>query len=267
VLTAPVVTPLRSTGQRIRHSAERRPEWWVLAVSAACWVALLRLSLSSQGSIGPGSTPMSGGDATLNEMAGMCGVSRATGWWSWRPPGEAVGMWVVMTVAMMIPLTIPSLRHVARMVPQAARSAALATFCSAFVLAWIPGVALAVWIHGRPPVSAGIVAAAFVAAGVWELTPMKRRALLACHRTAVIRAAQPGRRRTCWQFGIRRGAWCTASCGPLMVALLLTGHALIPLLVVTVGLAVQRYSSEAHRVRGWSAAGFSLIAVVTLIAP
>jgi hypothetical protein len=52
-----------------------------------------------------------------------------------------------------------------------------------------------------------------------------------------------------------------------MVALLLTGHALIPLLVVTVGLAVQRYSSEAHRVRGWSAAGFSLIAVVTLIAP
>lgn len=265
MLATPDIAPLRLAGRRVRQTAERRPEWAVLVVAAVSWVALLRMSLGSQGSTGSLSTYQPGAGAQLGGVAGMCGSSRGAGW-GWRPPAEAVGMWVVMTVAMMIPLTIPSLRHVSRMVPRAARSGALVTFCSGFVLAWIPGAALAVWIHGRLPVSAGIVAGAFVAAGAWELTPMKRRALLRCHQTAVIRAAQPGRRRSCWQYGIRRGAWCTASCGPLMVALLLTGHALLPLLAVTVGLTVQRYSPDAYRSRGRSAAAFSMIAVLPLLA-
>lgn len=258
---------LRSAGRRVRQRAEHRPEWSALVVAALGWVVLLRMSLASPGSVVGRST----GPSTLGDLsgglAGMCGIVRGTGWSTWSRPAQAAGMWVVMTLAMMLPLTVPSMRHVARMVPAAARPAALAIFCSAFVLAWMPGASLAVWVHGRPPVTAGIVAGAFVAAGAWELTPVKRQALLACHRTAVIRAAGPGRRRTCWRYGLSRGAWCTASCGPLMLALLLSGHAIVALLAVSVGLTLQRYSLDAYRLRGWSAAAFSLIALVVVVAP
>ena len=267
MLATPDLAPLRSAGQHVRQRAERRPEWAALVAAAAGWALLLRVSLQTHDTTGHHSIHGAGAGAS-GGLAGMPGMAREVGWeWPWRHPAEAVGMWVVMTVAMMIPLTVPSLRHVARMVPRSARAAALATFCSAFVLAWIPGAALAVWIHGRPPVSVGLVATAFVAAGAWELTPIKRRALLACHRTAVIRAAQPGRRRTCWRYGLGRGAWCTASCGPLMMALLLTGHALLPLLLVSLGLVVQRYSPDAYRLRGWSASALSLIALVAVLVP
>lgn len=257
----PNLAPLRSAGRRVRHTAECQPEWAVIVLAAAGWVALLRLSFASHPT--SGHLAHSAGAGSAGGMAGMPGMPQAA---AWRPPVEAVGLWVVMTVAMMLPLTVPSLRHVARMVPRSARSVALATFCSAFVVAWLPGAALAVWIHSRLPVSAGIVAAAFVAAGAWELTSIKRTALLRCHRTAVIRAAQPGRRRTCWQYGLRRGAWCAASCGPLMVALALSGHTPLPLLLVSLGVTVQRYSPDAYRSRGLSAAGFSAIAVIPLLA-
>lgn len=247
---------LRSARRRTERLVDRRPELPVLAIAGVAWVFVLRAALETSGAAGLHHVHS---PASMLSMPGMAmGAGHLSPMWV---AAEAAGLWVAMTVAMMLPLTVPSLRHIGRMVPRSGRAGASATFSTAFVVTWLPGVALAVWIHSWLPVPAWVAAAAFVVAGAWELTPVKRRALLRCHRNAVVRAAQPARRRTCWSFGVRRGAWCVASCGPAMVALVLCGHALVPLALLTAVLTVQQFSADAYRSRTWTAAALAAIAL------
>jgi len=219
---------------------DRRPELPALVLAAAAWLVILAASVSH------------------GHGAGLDGAR-------WSPSGAGRGalLWVVMVLAMMLPLTVPSLRYVARMVPRRGRSGAMATFGAAYVVAWLPGAAPAALVDARPPTSTLVVAAGFVAAAAWELTPMKRRALLRCHRHAVVRAHQPARRRTCWSYGLRRGGRCVASCGPAMGALTLSHHSLVPTVVVAVGLAVQQLHPDAYWYRGRAAGVLLWLAAYT----
>jgi predicted metal-binding membrane protein len=174
--------------------------------------------------------------------------------------GRGALLWVLMTVAMMLPLAIPGLRYVARMTPRRGQLVATSTFAAAFVLAWLPGAVLAAGVHAGTSPRWPVVAAAFLGAAGWELAPAKRTALLRGHRHHVVRAQQPARRRTCWSFGLRRGGWCVVSCGPAMLALMVAHHALVPLLVLGIGAAVQQLSADAHWHRSWSAAGLVTLA-------
>ncbi len=242
--------PVGSPRWAWRARVERRPELPVLGISAAAWVVLLLVLRGTP-------TSSSGHDHGTSHLTttGQPGDEWLSG------AGRGALLWVVMTVAMMLPLAVPGLRYVARMVPRRGRLAATSTFASAYVVAWLPAAVLAGGVHPGTPPDWPVVAAVFLLAAGWELTPIKRAALLRGHRHHVVRAQQPARRRTCWSFGLRRGGWCLVSCGPAMLALMIGHHALVPLLVLAVGAVVQQLSPDAHWRRTWSAAGLVLLAV------
>lgn len=225
----------------------RRPGLPALAASAVAWVVLLRLVAPVQ--------PASGGHGphapTTHPEAGEVVLDA----------GRGLLVWVLMVVAMMLPLAVPGIRYVARMVPRRGRVAATSTFAGAYVVAWLPLGVLTLGLHGRTAATWPVVAAAFLLAAAWELAPAKRTALLRCHRHQVVRARQPARRHSCWAFGMRRGAWCVATCGPAMVALAVTAHAVVPLLVVTAGAWLQQLTVNAHWHRQWSAAALAALAL------
>lgn len=232
----------------------RRPELPALAAAAIAWGVLLALLLAPA----PVAAPTGAAD---HHHAGSTGAEPASSQGVLADAGLGVVVWVLMVVAMMLPLAVPGIRYVARMVPRHGRLAATSTFAVAYVVAWLPGAFLALALHAWTVASWPVVAAGYILAAVWELTPAKRRALLRCHRRRVIRARQPARWRSCWAFGLHRGGWCVLSCGPAMLALTVSQHALVPLLVLAAGAALQQYSPESHWHRQWSAAALSVLAV------
>ncbi len=151
------------------------------------------------------------------------------------PPSGALlflATWVVMTVAMMVPATLPLLllhRTLAAklgygpvptliflggylLVWSAAGIAALATQASATTLTTVTGTSLAsvAWL-------------VLVLAGLYQLTPLKAACLRACRNPLSVLFESPpggGPRRELLR-GLRHGAWCLACCWPLMAVLLL----------------------------------------------
>jgi len=134
----------------------------------------------------------SGVASSSGRMAGH-GVGPATTTADWAAAAaylRGIAMWEVMVAAMMLPATIPLVRHVAFATRRTRRQRSIALLCLGYLLAWLPlGAVTAVWhVLGVAPGAAAVVAAvALISAGVWELTPMKVRALRRCHRTLPIR--------------------------------------------------------------------------------
>ena len=73
---------------------------------------------------------------------------------------------------------------------------------------------------------AAAAAVGFGAALLWQVTTLKRRALLACHRTQPLAPAGWRADLDCLRFGWTIGVSCLVSCWALMLACLLSGHSL-----------------------------------------
>ena len=147
-----------------------------------------------------------------------------------------IAAWMVMTVAMMVPMVAGSIRVTAQRSFWRRRHRAAAGFLLGYLSCWlIAGVAVSYL-----PVRAGARAAAiaFFIAAVWQLTRWKRRSLAACHRTMPLAPNGWRADRDCIRFGWRAALPCFASCWALMLACLLSGHALFAAAAATAaGLA------------------------------
>ena len=82
-------------------------------------------------------------------------------------------------------------------------------------------------------------------AAAWQLTPWKWSALRRCHGVRVPRRETDGRARL--RTGAVHGVWCGASCGPAMVAMVLTGHPLVLMVGLTIGLTTERVAARPVR--------------------
>jgi predicted metal-binding membrane protein len=145
-----------------------------LGLAAACWVV------------------------TVRQMSGMnMGVATRLGSFAFF----AV-VWVAMMAAMMLPGAAPA---VIRRVRDSDRVRAVPLFVGSYLAVWA-AVGLAVYALYRPhgPLAAGVVA---VAAGVYELTPLKRYFRRRCRESA---GSGSG-------FGL--GLCCVGSCLGLMLVL------------------------------------------------
>jgi predicted metal-binding membrane protein len=177
-----------------------RPEWPVAVVCALGWSALV---------IGPG--PVSGGHST----------HAATGW-------SVLVAATLMAAAMMLPPTLPAVRHVAFNSMRHRRRRAVAGYVTAYLLVWAAfGVAVpvlgaaagAVGVGGRP-LLCGVVA---VAVG-WQVTPWKRRAVAGCRRTVPLPPVGWRAEIACARFGLTQAWRCLVACWPLMLLVCLPGH-------------------------------------------
>jgi predicted metal-binding membrane protein len=151
-------------------------------------------------------------------------------------------MWAVMMVAMMLPSASPMVLLYARVVRQAESrgrdgrsSVSIAAFACGYLTLWILFSALAVaaqfWLERSGAMSAMMSSrsvllsgALLIAAGLYQLTPLKAACLRHCRGPAAFIAAhwRPGILGA-WRMGLAHGAYCVGCCAVLMLLLFVGG--------------------------------------------
>ena len=206
-------------------------------------------------------------------MSAMGGMWMPGDWtmsmaWMRRPgqtwPGAAasfLGMWVVMTAAMMLPSLVPMLWRYRQAVgrPGETRLGRLTALVGAgYFFVWTVlgmaafplGVALAAVEMERPALARAVPSAVGVIvliAGVLQFTAWKARQL-ACCREAPGRALAPDVG-TAWRHGLRLGLECSRCCGGLMTILLVIGVMDLPAMaVVAAAITAERLAPAGARV-------------------
>lgn len=132
-------------------------------------------------------------------------------------------MWLAMTIAMMLPSVLRPMMRAAD-----GGSARALSFAGGFTLAWlvagVPAYVLLNAVHWTP----FWVTASWIAAGLWLLSPLGRRAVGSCG--SIPFAGRPAR------YGLQQGVRCVTSCWLLMIAAMATamlvGGAVVPLLIM-----------------------------------
>jgi len=190
-----------------------------------------------------------------------------SGWWlpgaaapafgsDWTPAFLLIAffMWAAMMVAMMLPSASPMVLLYARVARQAQSrgqsqraSASIAAFAGGHLALWIlfslvavalqwmleRAGALSVLMNSRSMLMSG---ALLIAAGLYQLTPLKSACLKQCRAPASFMAAH-WRRGVfgAWRMGLEHGLYCVGCCAVLMLLLFVGG---IMNLVWIVGLTL-----------------------------
>jgi hypothetical protein len=239
-------------GQRL---AWRHAEWWSLALSILAWALLIadgNLLSGHQWGSHPGHAA-----AQTTPMA----ASMAVAWL------QAIGHWLLMTIAMMVPLVVDPIRTTAARSLWRRRHRAIAAFLAGYLLPWgFAGLFVAAFVVSvRPdewhhlPVA---VASAFAIAAAWQVAPARRRALLSCHRTAPIAPDGWRATRDCVTYGWTIGTSCLASCAPLMLVCIVSGHSVAAMSIVTMIGIAERTTPIASQSR--TSAALAGLAVIIL---
>jgi len=153
---------------------------------------------------------------------------------SMHPPLWAlVVMWSIMMVAMMLPSATPAILLYAtvRKSRQPDNAAAQPwVFLAGYLLVWLVFSVVAALVQSRLPSAAmGLEsrtaqAALLIAAGLYQLSPLKSACISQCRSPAqfISRHWQPGWDGAIW-LGMRHGAYCVGCCWLLMALLFVGG--------------------------------------------
>ena len=207
-------------------------------VAAALFVLILLawLALLAGAGTGMSDVAMSGWWLPMSLPAGES--------WPWTPYYWLIAfvMWAVMMVAMMLPSAAPMVLLYAKVVRRADQQAAsteaplsIAVFAGGYVSLWILFSVLAVGLQfaleraglmtmmmsSRSAVLSG---ALLIAAGAYQLTPLKAACLEHCRSPAAYLANhwRPGPIGA-WRLGLEHGAYCVGCCAVLMLLLFVGG--------------------------------------------
>ncbi len=157
-----------------------------------------------------------------------------------------LGLWVGMSAAMMLPSAAPtiSLFALARGDRERAASVPTTLFVAGYLLAWVAvglaayGVARA--FGGSSPLDAmwsrRLEAAAFAAAGLYELTPVKSACLRHCRSPLGFLVRK--QRTSALRIGIEHGAVCVGCCAGLMLVLVALGAMSLVWMALVAGLII-----------------------------
>jgi predicted metal-binding membrane protein len=228
----PVLTPEARRG--LRAPAFR----WSLAPALLAWAMMLWLALQARPlelCIAPRAAALDGA---------LAGIAAA---FATVDPARWTGEWAVMIVAMMFPLLVPSIGHVAARSFAARREWSVALFVAGYALVWSAAAAA---ISSALLIARGSLAATDLAsaagligcalAALWQLSPAKARAINRCHGTMPLRAFGPAADRDAVRFGLVHGYRCVRACLPTMTLPLLGGHGLGTMAIVSVILLAER---------------------------
>jgi predicted metal-binding membrane protein len=214
------------------RTACRRPALWVEAGAVFSWVLLVVFTATANGSGGGGAGsvwdqgPLWICKVGLHEAGthGDAGGGHGGGF-SAASLLAAAPMWALMSAAMMVPSTLPTVRHVAVHSIWWRRRRATGEFVLAFLAVWVLFSVLVLGALGswRAASSGWALAGALALAAAWQLTPFKQRALRACHRPSPLPPQGWRASLGTARFGWRDGAACVASCWAMMAAAALAG--------------------------------------------
>jgi predicted metal-binding membrane protein len=219
---------------QLRRFVWRHPEWWMLSVAATCWVS---------------------------EIAGGAHSAHGAGYVA------QAGSWAVMVAAMMFPLVVVPARGVAFASLWRRRNRAIAEYLSGYLAVWLLiGVAYLYLAEAFPQLYSGTAGAGWLLlAAVWQLAPIRLRAVRACHARLALAPSGVRADLDCLKFGLWHGCNCVVSCWALMFVAMTGAHNAAWMGVVSAFCAIERYRFRpAHRA---IAAVLLLAAVVFLIHP
>lgn len=235
----------------------RRPTLWVEAGVVLTWVLLTLAfvlpgdSASASGSQWPqgplwvcmtGMAGMGSGVAGHAEHLVLAGSSTAlTG---------TLPMLALMAVAMMVPPAMPAIGYVAVNSFYWRRRRAVLEFVVVFVGIWMAYNVAVLGVLGSAGVASAPLApvVALALAALWQLTPAKRRALQACHRTKPL--PPRGWRATTGVagFSLHNGVACLVSCWAMMLTVAFVGLPSVVWMAVLTGLiTAERLSLQPRR--------------------
>jgi hypothetical protein len=214
--------------------AWRHPEWWTIATSVITWLVL----------VGGSAMPAAGGTAIHLHHA-ESSVERSAAWLGSIAADTAA--WMLMVAAMMFPLVLGPIKVTAARSLWARRHRAIVGFLVGYSIPWmILGASMLLLLSGlrvrTSPGSPAAAAIAFAAAMLWQGTAVRRRALVACHRTTPLAPAGWQADRDCVRQGWVVGVPCVVSCWPPMIACLLSGHNLLAMAGAGAIGFVERYA-------------------------
>jgi predicted metal-binding membrane protein len=126
-----------------------------------------------------------------------------------------LSLWVVMTVAMMLPSATPMLLLVDRL----SGSSATPRFFSGYLIAWTAFGAAAYLVGSL--IAWPATGALLVAAGVYQVLPIKQACLRRCRHPIGFLRDHAGE--SPLRVGVVHGAYCVGCCAGLMVVLLALG--------------------------------------------
>jgi Predicted metal-binding integral membrane protein (DUF2182) len=234
---------MRSEGLRqVRIGAQlleiEYPEFWVILLCAAAWLALLSMRMmhgtygivcAMDGGMAGTSIPMRGVSSRAVALLEMM-----------RMPALH---WLIMIPAMMAPTLLSSMRVVAGRSLWSRRHRAMAVVLLGYAAPWIVfGLAVEALIAIAPTgIAPCLLAVSLLAAAVWQLVPLKQRSLVYCHREPILAPSGLRADWACLRYGLLLAGRCGTSCWALMITCAAAGHALWITVLITAVVWAERF--------------------------
>lgn len=210
----------------------------IVLLSVLAWVYVLTGSVTGMSVLDVSSwrIPLGGGH-------GMPGMTPAHAEWSIGHALMMLAMWWIMMIAMMTPSAAPMILLYAKVAAQPSSSTAPApvhgrvlAFAEGYLLLWLAFSVLAALAHfglersgllsamQMGSLSAVLSGLLLVAAGLYQLTPLKRACLLNCRSPAAFLSSH-WRKGTlgALRMGLDHGVYCVGCCFALMLLLFVGG--------------------------------------------
>jgi predicted metal-binding membrane protein len=177
-------------------------------------------------------------------------------------PGEDFWRWMLMVLAMMLPLQVHGVRLTAERSLWSRRHRAIFGFVVGYLGIWI---LLGLIISNLVGVPAGGdsfnwakgAAIGFLFEAAWLLSPCKALAMHICNKTLPLSPDGWRADRDCVRYGWVVGCGCMLDCWPLMLGCVLSGHSVV-VMMFGFGLAwVDRHAMPNQRVYAFVAAALS----------
>ena len=247
-----------ASSDRVRQGPLRRERLAILALLALLTVAAWGLTLSQMGAMG-GSTSGQGGE-TMGGQAGMAGLAEGAPMGSMAMPLAAetepglqlvvfLGTWVVMMAAMMLPSAAPMILLFGtvyrRQREQGRAFVPTWVFVTGYLAVWTAfganvyglslfGADLARTVPSLGALGPRLAALAMLAAGLYQLTPLKERCLAHCRSPLhfILEHWRPGMIGAL-RMGARHGLYCVGCCWVLMLLLIAIGLGSLPWMALT----------------------------------
>lgn len=227
-----------------------------LLAAALGWAVLIQWSRAEGGltlCITPG--PSAGFMASVREQMYLA------------PPTRQIAEWMVMSMAMMAPLALPSLVQLAARCYRNLRLPAILLALAGYLAVWcaigLPILALTVAARAvGAALDAQVIVAvlASVAALVWCWSRLRVTAQRRCHVVPAPTGSATRIVGVSGMFGMRLGLTCITICGPAMLALSIAGAGLPLMLVMTHILLTERLTPDPRPARSAAALGLVLLA-------
>ncbi len=178
--------------------------------------------------------------------------------------------WQVMTVAMMLPASLPLIQLFAK-VTQAQQALVLPVFLAAYLAVWT-GFALVTclgdlglhylidllpWLAQRPWLISG---ATLLLAGAFQFSHLKEHCLKACrHPLSFLTHYYQRGLKAAWNLGIRHGLYCLGCCWALMLVMFGLGVGHLSWMLLLTGVMV------VEKISPWSRVLVPVVGVLSLV--